>query len=923
MKHTLLHRRPRNPRAITLIEAIAVVAVIGIIASIAIPYTINARHSAQEARLTSTVAQINQSLKLYRANGGSIAGVTDPQQILDQMKTRRATDAAARYAGFSGTTVDPRLQVVLLDQDEVASPRLRAVWNADKQAFELTTDAVAGIADFVLVESAGQRDYGTEVREDPLIALNTEDGWIWNYDEADTGTKETPSPVNMSGTEPTGVTGTATSGGGGGGTHIIGLRKPEFSLATGYFSLQDFPLTLTLSNPNSGTDSQIFYRRGREGAFEEYSGEALSVGLDERVYAYVKSLNVSRYRDSAMNGEHYDGKPLDLELDLSSTKTSYSYFDLNDGQAKATARVTNLSEIPSSMLSDVKIAWAFGEDDALSGATGQELAGQIIPLSTSVWGEEGRLVLKAVAEGSGAYLKSSGEKSLCFDASVISLNSPVVEAVQEERGRFTVTLQTAGRVPGGTRIYYRTDGVDPVQNNETGSISGSAYESSFELRLQEDPTQTGATPYVGPSGAVTIKQVTLRYNNQDVVQNSSASSKKVNNSNSGSAELKSMKINQNSRDITLSYLNVLESTIRNVVYPDSTQDVSIYRAGSRVVRSSDASFATQLTTTMKSANLRDYLVYGTPSTNLPQHHLTFDIMFAPLTNGDFLIVSERNGDQSFSLTPLRWDGNPIAGANTVTISTYPWNTGYAPGDKKTEPFCLAAIDIEQFGVNTDKLSISGFRVQNTSGADIKFYTASDTTFASRKAKKTVAYLPSTVVARAFPPAALSGWFDPSQAARTELRDDSKTVRVDFNLLSSSAGYLNAATLYVNGIAYDFGNSDMGAGHQLSVDIEVNPFTNNRFDIAIDTWMRHGDWIHGLDTRDGTGFDLIGANASFQGASSYVAKIKDLSLDSQIHMIVGYEDLICTGGNPDWDYNDFLFEFHSEESFNFLFGGVNW
>ncbi|MCB1127956.1 MAG: hypothetical protein KDM81_15790, partial [Verrucomicrobiae bacterium] len=150
-------------------------------------------------------------------------------------------------------------------------------------------------------------------------------------------------------------------------------------------------------------------------------------------------------------------------------------------------------------------------------------------------------------------------------------------------------------------------------------------------------------------------------------------------------------------------------------------------------------------------------------------------------------------------------------------------------------------------------------------------------------------------------------------------DVTEFVTVEFSLLSSEAAYLNEATLFVNGVSYDFGNSDMGAGFSFEVDIEVNPFAANRFDLVINTWKRVGDWIEGLDTRDGQGFELIGANDSFAGRSDSLAKIKDLSSGGQLHMVVGYEDLIMTGDRPDYDYNDFLFEFRADQPFDFSFG----
>lgn len=916
-------RRERTLYAFSLIEVLSVVAIIGVIAALALPYAFNAREDAQEVRLQSTVAQLNESLDVYRASGGSVAGLTEPQEVIDKMKTRRDPDAAARFAGFAGSMVDPRLQAVPLKKDQIRSGRLRSVWNADKQRFELTIKPVDGIGDFALVESAGLVDYGTEEREESAISFNTRDGWIWGFEDTSAGQGGSPSQVSLSSTQPEDVTSSSTMGGGGIPGGITQLNPPDFSLLSGYYPLVDFSLSLSLSNPNVNGESQIYYRDGREGTYMPYGGETITVGMDDRVYAFVKSLNPSRYRDSVATGEHYDGDPVQMELDLHAEQTAFSYFDLSDGKGFATARVTNLGKIPESLRNGLRINWGF-EGDPAGGQSGSELAGQLIPLAPSSWGGESAATLTAVAEGSGVYVLTSDAESLTLEASVITLESPLIEAVQNERGCFEITLETSGRLPDGNRIFYKTDGEDPEQNEETGEISGTTYEGPFQLVLEEEPFVPSGIPHQKTSGPVAIKKVVLRTNGQTITQNNPASGLSVSNSSSNTVELKGITISQDGEEIQANYLNTLDLTIQNLVYPNTSQSVSIFRGGKNVAQAKNSGFANQLATTLRSADLRDYVDFGTLNTSDPASYLTFDVSFPPIYNTDFLVVSERKGNDAFQLTPLGPDGQPIPGGSTVSFNSYSWNTGYAPSDKKQEPFVLAVADVEDFSVNTDETPITGFRVTSYNGADFKFYTASDITFEDRELpERKKKYKPATVVARVFPPESLANWFDPSAPAMAEIRDETKVVKVDFSLLSSSAGYLNAATLYVNGEAYDFGNSDMGAGFQLSVDIDVNPYASNRFDLVIDTWKRSGDWINGLDTRSGMGFDLIGENDSFAGASDFSAKIKDLSFDSQIHMVVGYEDLICTGGTPDWDYNDFMFEFQADEPFSFLFGGQRW
>jgi hypothetical protein len=151
------------------------------------------------------------------------------------------------------------------------------------------------------------------------------------------------------------------------------------------------------------------------------------------------------------------------------------------------------------------------------------------------------------------------------------------------------------------------------------------------------------------------------------------------------------------------------------------------------------------------------------------------------------------------------------------------------------------------------------------------------------------------------------------------------VTVTFVSQSSSAGYLNEAFIYVNGDGYYMGNSDMGAGFTVSVDVYVNPYVTNVFDLTIDTTMRSGGTVtsaplRGLDTRNGSQFTVIASNASFAGAAPNAGKIKDLGTSTSLRMVVGYEDLIITGGSPDYDYDDFMFEVRAPTTFNLIFGG---
>ncbi len=920
-----------------MLEALVVVVGIAAIAIVALPVASNLSRSASESKLQSDVASVNQAIQVYRANGGSLDGISAPNAVLSKLKTANANSTT--YAGLRGSVIDKRLQAVLQTEQEAASGLPRAIWNASEDRFDIASTGSGGVARFQINEDLATVDFGSEVREEETFDYNGGDGWVWAFDENGTPVpRQVPTLVAVAGTLGNdGGTGSGSPGGLAGGSGgddddsenpgATKLLPPEFSLPTGNYPLVDFDLELTLSNPNDPQESYIFYRRGRDSQFVPYYGQAIEVSLNERVYAYVKSLNLASYTDSDVKGEHFDGAPVDLELELASSQTSFTYFELTDADPYAIASVANLDEVPEEMRSGIEIGWVYDERSPLDGETGTELAGQPIPVQAGSWNGQPSATLTAAVSGTGNYIRESGEETLNFTASQLALESPSIGVTQAAPGSFDVTMELTGRYPAGTAIYYTLDGSNPGRDPNTGEVDGILYEGTFSLTLDSETTVTESDedqPEEGSGGPVEIQQVVMQVGGNEVVQDEDVRGKHVNDSSTAGVELKSLTIAQDGETLEVNHLNVLEVAITDINYPDNSQDVSVWSGGQQQAAAGDEEFRDELGQALSSPDLRYYLNYGKPKRKNPENFFHFDMSFAPIYNTDFLVVGERNGNSTFALTPLDGDGQVIPGSSTVEFDSYQWNTGYAPNDYGNQPFFLDVVDVQEFGVDTRTTPIRGFRVTNTDGADIKFYTISDTPFEGRTEELT-RYDSTLVTAAAFPPAGLDIWFEPSAPASYEVRDQSEEVTVHFTQLSSSAGYLNEASIFINDEAYDFGNSDMGAGYSFSVDILVNPFVTNRFDLAIDTWVRWGsnmasDPVRGLDTRNGGDFDLIDDDDSFYGPSQNTGKIKDLSYDSQVHLIVGYEDLLAVGHNPDWDYDDFLFEIRADQPFNFSLGG---
>lgn len=459
----------RAPLGVSLFEVLAVAAVLGVIAAVAVPSMWESGAEARDARLKATVVQLNQRLGVYYANGGSVSGLREPQQIIDQLKNRPGSDATARLSGYPGAIVDSRLHVIALPASQVNTSRLRAIWNASLRRFEVTREAVPGIALFSLKTP----EEASETKSDPEEGAARADGAPLRVTPEAAGSnleRQAAVPALAAGPKPQ-------------GRGVACLAPPVFSRPTGIYPVSGFPLMLTLSNPNPPGSSRLCYRLGTAGDFIPYAGESLAIAPGDRVFAVAESTDDLSYLDSDPVGGLYEGQPIELQLRLQADWSSFSYFDLSDGLGRATAWVANLEQVPSSLREGVRIRWALGGSDPSAAPGGTELNGQSIPLELACWGQESSITIAAVATAAGPYLKSSATVNLPVAAAPLSLGAPVIEVIPVAPGLSEISIELSGRVPDGCRIYYRTDGQEPVLDEASGEISGTLYEGPFPLLL--------------------------------------------------------------------------------------------------------------------------------------------------------------------------------------------------------------------------------------------------------------------------------------------------------------------------------------------------------------------------------------------------------------------------------------------------------
>ncbi len=336
--------------------------------------TTRLRQGATATKLDSDVAAINQSIKVYLANGGSLDGVTDPAVVLEKLKTRRAAADAAAFAGFRSEMIDQRVVPVPQTEAEAANRVPRAVWNAAARRFDVAHQGAAGIARFELDDASGRSDHGVENRAAGAVALNRGDGWIWNYE--DVPAPVLSGPVTIPVTTPAPLTPAAPTPPGR-------LHAPVFSTPGGTYRYNTFPDTITVTNPNGGVGQIMVARQWTaDGVVWESCTGPVTIEPGSHLLAFVKSSG-GEYADSVASSGTYELEIIDLEAPRIEPGA-----DLLDLQANQTVTIQIVNPNPSDYRSQVEYALSGGSFVRYEGpisispsnyADGFEIAARVVP----------------------------------------------------------------------------------------------------------------------------------------------------------------------------------------------------------------------------------------------------------------------------------------------------------------------------------------------------------------------------------------------------------------------------------------------------------------------------------------------------------------------------------------------------------------
>ncbi|MGK0188963.1 MAG: hypothetical protein ACI9R3_004779 [Verrucomicrobiales bacterium] len=193
--------------------------------------------------------------------------------------------------------VDLRVTPVMMTTQEQATGRPRAIWVAAENRFKLVT-AGEGIKEFAL----GAVTTAAESLRDSGIEYARASDWIWDYTEdGSTGRDGYTGGIGDTQVNPVIAVGS-------GGTTLSQLQPLGISIPGGFYANENFPLQVSLSNPNASGLSSILYSLDGTN-WSHYTGTSVVVQAASpaiTLLAFCQSLDPDSWQDSTSSSEPYE-----------------------------------------------------------------------------------------------------------------------------------------------------------------------------------------------------------------------------------------------------------------------------------------------------------------------------------------------------------------------------------------------------------------------------------------------------------------------------------------------------------------------------------------------------------------------------------------------------------------------------------------
>jgi len=284
-----------NERGFSIVEALVIVTVMAVMGGVALVGVGGAAKAVGKTKLEQDVATLNTAVRVFKANGGKIAGSWKAAKVLEELKTKADAESAGKLAGVRGSVVDPRVVAVDETFEEAVTGEPKVLWDNLNHRFYVSTSTARGIKRFVLDEARSETE--TETRERAVsLALNDGDGWVWSFTDSPSAERKAPRSPGME-SEPSG-----NGVGNGSGVELepsgpLDLNGPVLTgVDPEAFVGVDFPVVFALEDENpDGTSVLMVSTDGQE--WTEYAGP-ITVESDQTIYAYTESRDEASWNDS-------------------------------------------------------------------------------------------------------------------------------------------------------------------------------------------------------------------------------------------------------------------------------------------------------------------------------------------------------------------------------------------------------------------------------------------------------------------------------------------------------------------------------------------------------------------------------------------------------------------------------------------------
>lgn len=328
-----------HSRGLSQVELVILVAVVGIIAGIGVGVNkIGLINGAREVKMQQDHAVLNSAVKSYLASGGDLDGVDDATEVVSRLKASLSDEVKNLTPGLSGGFLDERAFLTLQTDEEAAAGKPRLRWDAASKRFTIAYSGAPGIRTVSLGDVGTSNVGDDDANRKSSLSYASKDDWIWDYSEAMPAAPTGPTVIPVTEVPTTSPSNTPVP------PPVILTNKqdllpPQFTVPGGNFVTSQFPLSVSLTNPNPQGSSHLFYSIDYAAWKELLPGLTFPVPANAFVKAQAIPYDSTLWNQSSVVNQEYKAlmgalRPPDIEFSSNNFSSGtrsiqVTLFDLN------------------------------------------------------------------------------------------------------------------------------------------------------------------------------------------------------------------------------------------------------------------------------------------------------------------------------------------------------------------------------------------------------------------------------------------------------------------------------------------------------------------------------------------------------------------------------------------------------------------